>query len=144
MTNTELQYEVEFLGENEHKCEVDGDITKRIWGMVHEPDGPTLAAYWMQWTCGKVTELGASLDLVIGGRGDGTTANDRSHVALFHSQNEDGKPELMIVDATSRKDNYKNLAEFALAREDVIGTPMAQRIFSLVDAIYLSDDRILR
>jgi len=107
--------------------------------MVH--DGPaTIAAYWMHWTVGHLSDTGANLDLVIGKWGDGTTANDRVAVALVHRELEDGSS-LMVINAADRQTRNVSLASTGLAREDVIGTPMAANVFALVDAIYLQDGR---
>jgi hypothetical protein len=47
----------------------------------------------------------------------------------------------MVIDADERPAAKGELARTALARSDVIGTPMAAQVFSLVDAIYEQDDR---
>jgi hypothetical protein len=108
--------------------------------MVHD-GGATLAAYWMRWTVGHLSEPGANLDLVLGRWGDDATADDRFAVALMHRQQADGTPSLMVIDAAGRPMSDGDLATTALAREDVIGTPIAAQVFSLVDAIYEQDGR---
>ena len=108
--------------------------------MVHHQGGPSVAAYWMHWTVGHLSEPGANLDLVLGAWGEGTDAHDRFGIALVHRQFEDGTPSLMVIDAGDRFKNI-DLAATTLARSDVIGTPLAEQVFSLVDAIYLQDDR---
>jgi hypothetical protein len=102
--------------------------------------GTAIAAYWMHWTVGHLSDPGANLDLVIGKWGDGASVNDRIAVALIHREMADG-PSLMVVNAADRQTRNGTLASTALAREDVIGTPLAANIFALVDAIYLQDDR---
>ena len=47
----------------------------------------------------------------------------------------------MVVDAMARPISNEGLAGSALAREDVIGTPLAAQVFSLTDAIYEQDGR---
>jgi hypothetical protein len=47
----------------------------------------------------------------------------------------------MVVDAAVRPIARKGVANSALAREDVIGAPLAAQVFSLTDAIYEQDDR---
>ena len=47
----------------------------------------------------------------------------------------------MVIDATVRPISREDLAGSALAREDVIGTPLAAQVFSLTDAIYEQDGR---
>lgn len=99
-----------------------------------------MAAYWMHWTVGHLGEPGANLDLVLGKWGDGTGANDRFGVALVHRQLEDGTPSLMVIDAADRFSNL-DLVATTLARHDVIDTPLAAQVFSIVNAIYLQDAR---
>jgi hypothetical protein len=134
------RFTVEKMGESGGHCDCCGNESRRVWGMVH--DGPaTIAAYWMQWTVGHLSDFGANLDLVIGKWGDETSADDRVAVALIHREMEDGSPSLMVVNAGDRPAGNGTLARTALAREDVIGTPMAENVFALVDAIYLQDLR---
>ena len=99
-----------------------------------------MAAYWMHWTVGHLVEPGANLDLVLGEWGEGTDANNRFGVALVHRELEDGKPSLMVIDAADRF-SHVSLAASALARSDVIDTPVAKQAFQIVDAIYLQDGR---
>jgi hypothetical protein len=47
----------------------------------------------------------------------------------------------MVIDAQGRPAATGNLAATGLRREDVIGTPLAQQVFSLTDAIYEQDGR---
>lgn len=95
----------------------------------------------MHWTIGHLNEPGANLDLVIGPWGDDTSAEDRASVALIHRELPDGSPSMMVIDAADRPVSHGNLAKAALAREDVIGTPLAEQVFALVDAIYEQDTR---
>jgi hypothetical protein len=104
-------------------------------------DNVASAAYWMHWTVGHLTETGANLDLVLGRWDDDASADERVAIALVHRQQPDGSPSLMVVDAAARPIAKRGLAGSALAREDVIGTPMAAQIFSLTDAIYEQDGR---
>jgi len=50
----------------------------------------------------------------------------------------------MVIDAGDRPIAARGLAESALARGEVIGTPVAQEVFSLVDAIFTQDTRLTR
>jgi hypothetical protein len=47
----------------------------------------------------------------------------------------------MVVDAAVRPFAKEGLAGSALARVDVIGTPLAAQVFKLADAIYEQDGR---
>lgn len=133
-------YEVETTGESGGKCDCCGNESRSVWGFVHEADGPTVAAYFMHWTDGHLNEPGANLDLVLGPWGEGTTSDDRYCVALVHREQDDA-PSVMVVDAADRPIGDGTLAATTLARSDVIGTPLAPMVFSIVDAIYEQDGR---
>jgi hypothetical protein len=109
--------------------------------MVYRDDVAS-AAYWMHWTVGRLTETGANLDLVLGRWGDNTSADDRVAIALVHRQQPDSSPALIVVDAALRPIARKGMAGRALAREDIIGAPLAAQVFSITDAIYEQDDRL--
>lgn len=133
-------FTIEPMGESEGFCDCCGERSRCVWGVVHQGDA-TLAAYWMHWTPGHFSERGANLDLVIGRWGDGATADDRFSVALVHREQPDGTPVMMVIDAATRPTRMDELARAALAREDVIGTPLARQVFAIVDAIYEQDRR---
>lgn len=133
-------FEVEIMGESGGHCECCGNESRRVWGMVHQQGGHMVAAYWMHWTLGHLSEPGANLDLVLGKWGDDTDPSHRFGVALVHRQMEDGTPSVMVIDADDRFAGVQ-LAATSLARRDVIGTPLARQVFSIVDAIYLQDGR---
>jgi hypothetical protein len=48
-------------------------------------------------------------------------------------------PEFMIIDAQSSGPSTEALAETALRRSEVVGTPLALEVFAVVDAVYMSD-----
>ncbi len=128
------------MGESSGICDCCGNESRCVWGMVYSRDVAS-AAYWMHWTVGHLTETGANLDLVLGRWGDGASAEDRVAIALVHRQQPDGGPALMVIDAGVRPITKEGLAGSALAREDVIGTPLAAQVFSITDAIYEQDGR---
>lgn len=134
-------FEVEATGESSGKCDCCGNDSRSVWGFVHEVDGPTVAAYFMHWTIGHLNDAGANLDLVLGSWGDGTTSKERYCVSLVHRDQENGSPSLMVIDAAGRLIGAGTLAATTLGRSDVIGTPLAPQVFSIVDAIYEQDDR---
>ncbi|HYD13945.1 MAG TPA: hypothetical protein VEC11_13935 [Allosphingosinicella sp.] len=95
----------------------------------------------MHWTEGHLADTGANLDLVLGRWGDGTGPEDRVAISLVHQQQPDGSPSLMVIDANDRPVSSGGLASTGLRRDEVIGTPLAQQVFSLTDAIYVQDGR---
>ncbi|MEO7691985.1 MAG: hypothetical protein ABIS51_22055 [Sphingomonas sp.] len=137
------RFTIEKMGENGGHCDCCGNSSRCVWGMVY--DGPAaIAAYWMHWTVDHLSDPGANLDLVIGKWGDDASADDRVAVALIHRQMDDGSPSLMVVNAGDRSPGRGDLASTALAREEVIGAPIAANVFALVDAIYEQDERFFR
>lgn len=134
------RFAIETMGESGGLCECCGNESRCVWGMVHDGEA-TVAAYWMHWTVGHLSEPGANLDLIVGGWGDGTTPNDRALVSLLHRQQADGGPALMVIDAAERPAAKVDLAATTLARAEVVGTPLAAQVFALVDAIYEEDNR---
>ena len=138
---TELDFQVELLDESSGHCDCCGNDSKCIWGLVHLGEA-TVAAYWMHWTEGHLSDTGANLDLVIGKWGEGASADDRSVVAIRHLEQSDGGSSLMVIDAAERQISEAKLASTALRRDEVIGTPLAAQVFAIADAIYLQDGRL--
>jgi len=99
------------------------------------------AVYYVQWTLRQVVRHGAHVDLVIGRWGDETSPEDRVGVSLEFRRTERG-PEFMVIDASSREKYFGGLAAHVLSRAEVMGTPMAQQAFDIVDAIWEQDGRI--
>jgi hypothetical protein len=134
------RFQVETMGESGGHCDCCGNESRRVWGLVNDGN-KTLAAYWMNWTVGHLTDRGANLDLILGKWGEGASADDRVVVSMVHREQPDGTPALMVIDAGDRPAAKGELASAALNRADVIGTPLAAQVFALVDAIYEQDDR---
>lgn len=138
--NEQSRFKVETMSESGGHCDCCGNVSRTVWGTVHDGKA-TLAAYWMHWTVGHLSEPGANLDLVLGQWGDSATSADRFGVSLVHRQQTNGSPALMVLDAADRPMSKGNLATVFLSRDEVIGTPIAAQVFSLVDAIYEQDGR---
>lgn len=134
------RFRVETVGETGGHCDCCGNESRRVWGVVHDGE-TTVAAYFMNWTIGHLSDPGANLDLILGPWGEQTSANDRVVVAMVHREQPNGAPALMVIDAGDRPAAKGELAHTALNRTDVIGTPLAAQVFALVDAIYEQDDR---
>ena len=134
------RFRVERMGETGGHCDCCGNASRRVWGTVSDGE-EMLVAYWMNWTVGHLSDIGANLDLIWGRWGEGTSANDRVLVSMVHREQPDGTPALMVIDAGDRPEAKGELAETALDRDEVIGTPFAADAFALVDAIYEQDGR---
>jgi hypothetical protein len=136
----QLPFAVEEIGESSGHCDCCGNESRCVWGMVHQGQA-TVAAYWMHWTVGHLSEPGANLDLIVGKWGDQASAKDRCLVSLLHRQQPDDSAALMVIDASERPAAKGELAHIALDRGEVIGTPLAAQVFDLIDAIYEQDGR---
>jgi hypothetical protein len=138
--NEILHFAVETLGESGGHCDCCGNDSRSVWGLVNKGDA-TVAAYWLHWTVAHLSDPGANLDMVIGRWGDDASAADRVMVSLLYRVQEDGTAAFMVIDAADRPASKSELAETALARTDVVGTPLATQTFAMVDAIFEQDGR---
>jgi hypothetical protein len=134
--------EVEKTGEKDHgPCECCGNNSRCVWGFIHTPSA-TLASYFVHWTLGRVPDHGAKFDLIIGKWGEGAVAADRSLVALEYRLFGTG-PEFMVIDAADRDVAASELVGHVLHRSAVIGQPIADQAFAIVDAVLAQDDRVV-
>lgn len=78
---------------------------------------------------------------MIGAWGDEISAQDRFAVCLELTYSGE-RPEVMAPDADRRAAAHSDLVSAALTRAAIIGTPLAPQVFSLVDAIFLQDERL--
>ncbi|HEV2549370.1 MAG TPA: hypothetical protein VGU20_18675 [Stellaceae bacterium] len=99
-----------------------------------------MAAYFVGWAEQR-PDHGASFDLILGKWGASATKQDRYAVALDYRIVE-GSPQFMVVDAQGRLTSDGDLADSALKRSEIIGTPLAPQVFALIDAIYMGDPRL--
>ncbi len=121
-------------------CACCGNASRCVWGFVHGHDG-VVAAFYVHWTLNGIRQHGANFDLILGHWGDDATAADRVLVALAYRLLDDG-PGFMVIDADSRPAAKSDLVGRALKRADVLGQPIAQRAFAVLDAILLRDPRV--
>lgn len=121
-------------------CDCCGANSRTVSGTVLR-GGEVVAAYFVQWTLGELERHGAHFDLILGKWGDRTSRRDRFVVTLECRRTETG-PGLMVVDSANRPAASSELVARALSRSEVIGTPLAQLAFQVVDAIWLHDVRI--
>ena len=135
-------YEVEPTDESGGVCDCCGNQTRTVWGYVHEKGGGTLASYFAQWTVGKSIEgHPANFDLIYGAWGEGSNRNDRCAISLIHFES-DGVPGVSVIDANDRPIASSELVGSAMSREELIGTPLVQQVFAIVDAVILQDNRL--
>lgn len=121
-------------------CACCGDLSLLASGMVRLNEEP-YAVYQAHWTNQQVIQHGAEFYIILGEWGDGTTAANRFAVAL-HFFVESDRFGFMIVDADQTSIASHPLVGRALARAEVLDTPLAGETFDLVDAIWLQDPNI--
>src|SRR5262245_60871494 len=132
-------FEVEQSGASNGHCDCCGSTTKRVWGLIHR-DGAAVTVYIVGWAEQR-PDHGAKFDLILGKWGASATKQDRYAVALDYRIVQ-GSPQFMVVDAQDRLTAGGELAESALKRSEIIGTPLAPRVYALIDAIYMGDPRL--
>ncbi len=121
-------------------CECCGSMSRYVPGFIQR-DGEPYAGYQVHWTLGQIAKHGAGFFFILGYWGEGTLAADRYAVALRY-RNDAEATGFMIIDADETEIASHPLIGRALRREDVVGTPLAQEVFDLVDFIWLHDQRL--
>ncbi|RAQ04258.1 hypothetical protein DPR02_26770 [Burkholderia cepacia] len=125
--------------ESTFNCACCGGETRRITGELHQDDS-VVGVYFVQWATGR-PDHPPIIDLVLGDWGESAGPADRVLVSLIYIPREGGGP-VSIVNAAERRVDISDLFEFALAREQVIGTPLAPLVFQMIDALWITDPRI--
>lgn len=135
------EFAIEPMGSRDFgPCECCGTNSRSVWGTVSR-DGGAEAAYFVHWTLGEARQRGATFRVVLGKWGDRTTRDDRFSVALELRLTDHG-PQFMVRDSQPRPGEQDDLAGRYLRRDEVIGMPLAERVFSLVDLVWTRDSRI--
>ena len=120
-------------------CDCCGRASKTVWGDISTAD-TTLAVYYVSWTVGSAEHF-PNIDLVIGPWGDGGSPNKRVLASLLYRPGSEGGS-FMVIDSEGRPANSRELCGKALARVEVVGTPLAKEAFDFVDAVWAGDPRI--
>ena len=137
-----MMFEVEPTEESFGICDCCGSQTRTVWGYVREEGEGTVASYFVQWTVGRsIEDHPANFDLVYGAWGEETTKSDRCAISLVHFESE-GVPGVSVIDANSRPVASSELVGAAMSREELVGTPLAQRAFSIFDSVLSQDVRL--
>ena len=119
-------------------CECCGQTTRSISGWISS-GSDTVAAYLIHWTDGR-PDHGANFDLIIGKWGDRASPSDRQAASVVYSRSGGG---FIVIDASTRPfARGRELFCHALSRDDVVSSPIATQLFTLLDAIWLQDSRI--
>lgn len=85
-------------GESTFDCPCCGKLSHTIWGEVYDRAG-SIVPYYCHWTVDR-PDHDASIDLLLGAWGDGTTADDRALVSLLFRRSE--TIGFMVIDAEPR------------------------------------------
>ena len=125
--------------ESSGTCACCGRTSKTVWGDLSTPEG-ALATYFVQWTVGA-PEHDVNVDLVIGAWGEGAKPQDRVLVSVLYRPSSEGGS-FMVIDGEARYSSKSELCGRAVRRAEVVGTPFAQEVFSLLDSLWLTDPRI--
>lgn len=128
-----------FWNESTGQCDCCGHESKTIWGDLADSSG-TKAVYFVHWTVGQPSHM-PNVDLVLGPWGEGTKPIDRVLVSLLY-QPRHGGGALMVVSGEGRPSDDRNICGHALERAEVVGTPLAKEVFSLVDSLWLTEPRM--
>lgn len=132
---------IEAAGEKDTgPCDCCGGMSRTVWGHVYR-GAAAEAVYFVQWTVDHVVEHGANFDLIIGPWGAGAKREERASVCMELRRTATGL-QFMVIDSARRHVANSELVGRSLARSDVIGTPLAQQAFDIVDCIWLNDPRI--
>lgn len=128
-----------FWNESSGLCDCCGNKSRTIWGELDSPN-KVLAVYYVQWT-EDMPEHYPNVDLVMGSWDEGTAPDQRFLVSLLYRPAPEGGS-FMVINSDSRPAYKNGLCGTAMAREEVIGTPLAAQVFALVDALWLTEPRM--
>lgn len=118
-------------------CACCGGTTRSIWGYVSK-DGVAYAVYYAQWTRDQPKHGGTWL-VSIGGWAD-EDETVRARVGL-ESRAPEGRIQFMLIDAQNTPWAAAPGLGASLKRSEVVGTPLAQDVFAVVDAVLAQDHR---
>jgi hypothetical protein len=134
--------QIEPTGINDYgPCACCGNNSRCVCGLVRTPQS-VIASYFVHWTLKRVADHGANFDLILGKWGEQSSSADRCLVSLAYRLFEDG-PQFMVIDGQDRPAANSELVGRVLGRSEVIGQPIAQEAFAIVDAILAQDPRVL-
>lgn len=120
-------------------CACCGQMSKTIWGELVQSDA-TRAMYFIQWTVG-VPEHEPNIDLIVGPWGERAEPSQRFAVSLLYRPARAGGS-FVVIDGEGRRTDDRSLCDRAMKRAEVVGTSLAEEIFELVDALWLTEPRI--
>ncbi len=132
-------YTIEFMGKNDsNPCECCGEITTRIWGRAFL-ENSEVALYYVCWIKNEYEQKGATYNIIY--RNYDKESRQDAMIALSCEKNNEGSV-FTILDA--QKNNLINTAQklIKLDCDEILGMPFEEKLWALVDAIFLNDNRI--
>jgi hypothetical protein len=120
-------------------CACCGSTSKTIWGDL-SAEAVAVATYFVQWTVGA-PKHDVNIDLVVGAWGEGARPQDRVLVSVLYRPSSEGGS-FMVIDGEGRYAGKSELCGRAMCRAEVVGTPFAQEVYSLLDSVWLTDPRM--
>ena len=137
---SKINYELELDSKKTFKCDCCNKRTRTVIGYINH-DERTLAAYYVSWVIGGAPNHDATIDLIVGKWDEDSTAADRKGLSLICRWVSEGLG-FSTIDATERVQADGELVGYAYKRDEVVGTPLAQLAYDLVDVIMEKDYRV--
>jgi hypothetical protein len=128
-----------FWNQSEGHCDCCGKHSRTIWGDLADSSGAK-AVYFVHWTVDEPEHM-PYFDIVLGPWGNGSAPSDRVLVTLLY-QPRAGGGSFMVTSGKGRHADDRSLCGRALERTDVIGTSLANEVFSLVNSLWLTEPRL--
>jgi hypothetical protein len=120
-------------------CPCCGGKTRVVRGFAYR-DGEPHAVYLARWAPDR-PKHGATVLVVLGDFGEGSSAADRRAIAL-EARDYQGGPAFMIVNAADTDFARDAKLGRMATREEVLSTPQARQAFEVVDAVGAADPRV--
>jgi hypothetical protein len=128
-----------FWNESTGYCDCCGKQSKTIWGDLADSSG-IRAIYFVQWTVDEPRHM-PNFDIVLGPRDDRASVSEQVLVSLLYKPRYGGGS-FMVISGKGRPADDRTLCGRALDRADVIGTTLANEVFSLIDTLWLTEPRM--
>lgn len=134
-------YQLDPVDSNDHgPCECCGSMSRMVTGFILDEQGG-VAGFAVNWTLGQVPRHGAEFHFILGEWGDEARKEDRFGVAM-HFFAAGAHSGYTLVDAAETPLANHPLVGKTKSREEVIGTPLAEKVFEFVDFLCVADGRL--
>lgn len=120
-------------------CDCCGNTTKYASGQIVDGDS-SYGIYYVFWTEGKLEHY-PNFDFVLGPCGEGSSADQRIQVSLICLTDRETR-DFSVINSANRNNDLPYKVGKSFDRDEVIGTKLAEHVFSLVDTIWAQDKRL--